>query len=182
MNKNIFITLFFLSGSVWIVCTQVITRLWDLFVNIWCLIAHRTDTIDHCQRPVFSLGVSQHMHKTANLWKFQLNRLSKLRDINERKKTPWSHKVVCFQMLDFETSNSKLEVLKSNSWKITSFSKTTSLQGELFLTIFYTTNLALLLVIKKGFMIIIILSDYQLCQLPLILLSLCGSVKFCVLV
>ena len=30
--------------------------------------------------------------------------------------------VVC-QMLDFETSNSKSEVSKSNSWKITSFSK-----------------------------------------------------------
>ena len=27
--------------------------------------------------------------------------------------------------VDFETSNSKSEVLKSNSWKITSFSKTT---------------------------------------------------------
>ena len=29
-----------------------------------------------------------------------------------REKTPLSHKVVCFQMLDFETSNSKLEVSK----------------------------------------------------------------------
>ena len=38
--------------------------------------------------------------------------------------------VVCCQMLDFETSNSNSEVSKSNSWKITSFSKTTSLQRE----------------------------------------------------
>ena len=30
-------------------------------------------------------------------------------------------------MLDFETSNSKLEVSKSNPWKVTSFSKTTLL-------------------------------------------------------
>ena len=64
-------------------------------------------------------------------------------------------------MLDFETSNSKLEVLKSNSQKITSFSKTTLLQRELFLTIFYTINLSPLLVIKKSFMMIIILSNYQ---------------------
>ena len=59
-----------------------------------------------------------------------------------------SHEVVCFQMLDFKTSNSKLEVLKSNSWKITSFSKTTSLQRELFLTMFYTINHSPLLVTK----------------------------------
>ena len=40
----------------------------------------------------------------------------------------WSHKVVYFQMLVFETSNYKSEVLKTNSWKITSFSKIKSLQ------------------------------------------------------
>ena len=35
----------------------------------------------------------------------------------------WSHEVVCFQMLDFDTSNSKSEVTKSNAWKTTSFLK-----------------------------------------------------------
>ena len=85
-----------------------------------------------------------------------------------KEKTPLSHKVVCFLMLDFETSSSKLEVSKSNSWKITSFSKTTSLQRELFLTMFYTINLSPLLIIKKGFMMIIILSNYQNCPLPLV--------------
>ena len=63
---------------------------------------------------------------------------------------PWSHEVVCFQMVDFETPNSKSEISKSNSWKTTTFSKTTSLQRELFLTMFYTINLSPLLVIKKG--------------------------------
>ena len=81
------------------------------------------------------------MHKITNLCKFELNRSSKLRDNNEMK-TPLSHEVVRFLMLDFETSNSKLEVSKSNSWKITSFSKTKSLQRELFLTMFYTINLS----------------------------------------
>ena len=66
-------------------------------------------------------------------------------------------------MLDFETSNSKSEVSKSNSLKITSFSKTTLLQREPFLTMFYTVNLSLFM---KGFMLIIILSNYQLCPLP----------------
>ena len=44
------------------------------------------------------------MHKITNLWKFELNWSLKLRDNYERKK-PLSHEVVCFQMLDFETSN-----------------------------------------------------------------------------
>ena len=122
------------------------------------------DTIGICLRLVFTVGESQHMHKITNLCKFELNRWSKLRDNCERKNTlviPWSHEVVCFQMLDFKTSNSKSEVSKSNSWKITSFSKTTSFQRELFLKMFYTINLSPLLVIKKGFMTIIILSNTQ---------------------
>ena len=64
------------------------------------------------------------------------------------EKTPLSHEVVCFQMLDFETSKSKSEVSKSNLWKITSFSKTTLLQREPFLTMFYTINSSPLLVKK----------------------------------
>ena len=43
------------------------------------------DTIGNCQRPVFSLSESQHMHKITNLRKFELNWSSKLRDNNERK-------------------------------------------------------------------------------------------------
>ena len=101
------------------------------------------------------------MHKITNLWKFELNWSSKLRDNYERKRTPLSHEVVFFQLLDFGTSNSKLEVSKSNSWKISSFSKSTSLQREPFLTMFYTINHSLLLVTKWGFMLIIILSNYQ---------------------
>ena len=65
------------------------------------------------------------------------------------EKTPLSHEVmVLSEMLDFETSNSKSEVPKSNSWKITLFSKTTPLQREPFLTMFYTINLSSLLVTK----------------------------------
>ena len=64
-------------------------------------------------------------------------------------------------MLDFETSNSKPEVSNSNSLKITSYWKTTSLQREPFLTMFYTINLSQLLITKKGFMPIIIWSDYK---------------------
>ena len=34
-----------------------------------------------------------------------------------KEKIPLSHEAVCFQMLDFETSNSKPEVSKSIPWK-----------------------------------------------------------------
>ena len=68
-----------------------------------------------------------------------------------KEKTPMSHEVVCFQMLDFGTSKSNSEVSESNLWKITSFSKTMPLQREPFLTMFYTINLSPLLVTKKGF-------------------------------
>ena len=64
-------------------------------------------------------------------------------------------------MDDFETSSSKSEVSKSYSWKITPFSKTMARQRESFLTMFHTINLSPLLVTKKGFMLIIILGNYQ---------------------
>ena len=101
-----------------------------LFAIIWHYLK-TLDTIGNCQRLVFTVGSSQQMHWITNLWKFELNRSPKLRDINERKNTivaPWLHKVVCFQMLDFETSNSKSEVSKSNSWKITSLSSSRKLR------------------------------------------------------
>ena len=88
-------------------------------------------------------------------------------EIIMKEKTPLPHKVVCFQMLDFETSKSNFEFSKSNLWKITSFSKSLLLQRELFLTMFYTVNSSPLLITKQGFMLIIILSNYQQCPLPL---------------
>ena len=126
------------------------------------------DTIGNhgnCQRLVFTVGVCQHVHKITNLLKFELNRSSTLRDNNERKNTLVTRSCV-LSRLDFETSNSKLEVPKSNSWKITSFAKTTSLQRKPFLTMSYTINLSPLLVSKWGFMLIIILSNYQWCLVP----------------
>ena len=67
---------------------------------------------------MFSLGVSQHiMHKITNLGKFELIWTSKLQHNNERRKKTLSHEVVCVKMVDFETSNSKSDVSKSNSQK-----------------------------------------------------------------
>ena len=39
------------------------------------------------------------MHKITNLWKFELNRPSKLRDNNERKKHPCHTKLCAFRCL-----------------------------------------------------------------------------------
>ena len=61
----------------------------------------------------------------------------------KEEKIPLSNEVVCFEMLIvFDTSKSKSNVSKSKSWKITSFSKSMSVQKDLFLTMFYTTNLS----------------------------------------
>ena len=64
-----------------------------LLRHLKCTSLKTLDTIGNCQRPVFSLGVSLHMHKISDLWKFELNRSSKLRDNNERKNTlvTWSY-------------------------------------------------------------------------------------------
>ena len=58
------------------------------------------DTIGNCQRPVFSLIVSQHMNKITNLWKFELNWSLKLRENNGRKNILDAP----FRTLDFETT------------------------------------------------------------------------------
>ena len=65
-----------------------------------CMYCLKTlDTIGNCQRPVFSLGVSKHMHKITNLWKFELNWSSKLQDNNERKKYRCHMKLCAFRCL-----------------------------------------------------------------------------------
>ena len=46
------------------------------------------DSIGNCQRLSFTVSVSQYMHKITNLWKFELNRSSKLQDNNETKNNP----------------------------------------------------------------------------------------------
>ena len=56
-------------------------------------------TIGNCQRPVFSLGVSQHMHNITNL--SSIGRQSC--KITMKEKLPLSQEVVCFQI--FETWN-----------------------------------------------------------------------------
>ena len=78
----------------------------------------------------------------------------------EEKKTLVTRSCV-LQMLDFLTLKSNSEVSKSSSSKITSFSKTTVVQMEPFLTMFYTVKLSSLLITKQGFMQREILSSYQ---------------------
>ena len=78
-----------------------------LFVNTkhnvhrFTLNSHRLKgryTFGYCQRPVFSLGVSQRKHKITNLWNFEPNWSSKLQENDERKKTPLLDEFVCFQI------------------------------------------------------------------------------------
>ena len=58
------------------------------YLSLFCL--KTLDTFVNCQRPVFSLGVSQHTHDIPNLWKCGLDWSSNLQENNERK-TPLLH-------------------------------------------------------------------------------------------
>ena len=59
------------------------------------------DTIANCQRLALTVGVSQHMHKITKLWKFEINRSSKLRNNSGRwkKKHPCHTKLCTFRCL-----------------------------------------------------------------------------------
>ena len=61
------------------------------------------DTFGHC--PVFSLGVSQHLHNITERWNFLLNWSSKLQERNERKKHP------CFTIFVWFQMNNKLFII-----------------------------------------------------------------------
>ena len=63
-------------------------------------ISKALDTIGKCLRPVFSLGESKNMHKTAYLLKLDSKWSSKLRENNDSKNTLVAQ-VMC---LEFETS------------------------------------------------------------------------------
>ena len=58
-------------------------------------------TIGNCQRPVFSLGVSQHKHKITSLWKFELNWSSQLRENDESKNTLIDKRLLARRLLLF---------------------------------------------------------------------------------
>ena len=75
-----------------------ITGLW-LIPKIYTLPLKAVDTNGNCQNPVFSLCVSQHVHEITNLWKFELDWLSELRDNYERKKHHCHTKLCTFRCL-----------------------------------------------------------------------------------
>ena len=64
------------------------------------------DTIGSCRRPVFSLGVSQHMHKITKRENLSLTGCRGC-EIIMKEKTLLSYEVVCCRILDFESEVSK---------------------------------------------------------------------------
>ena len=75
-----------------------VTFRFHLLSMVFSLSFKGTGNLWYCQRPVFSLGVSQHMHKVTNLWKFSrpFGHRSCKRIMKE--KAPLLHNFVCFQM------------------------------------------------------------------------------------
>ena len=106
--------------SAWRLISDALNKKYILLI----LFLKTRDTICYCQKPVFSIGVSQHMHKITNLWKFELNRSSKLRDNIERKNKTICHTKLCA----FRCSSSRPPILNPRarnqiSQKITFFSR-----------------------------------------------------------
>ena len=110
---------------------------------LYCL--KTLDTFGNCRRQVFSLDVSQHMHQikqTVKIWA-QL--------VVEVAREQWNKKHPCHRScllsdawIRAENANS----IKIFWWELTSFSITTLLQREPFLTMFYIINSSPLLVTK----------------------------------
>ena len=134
------------------------------------------DTFGICQRPVFSLGVSQHMFKFfffLNLWTFWFNWSSKLNQNNERK-TPSAllHKSVSFQMPEkgrFQSWSLSPEVflrLKYFSENLPLFQQLCYFRGRRFSQCLSTINSSPMLV-TKFLCHYFILSCYHKCLVPL---------------
>ena len=68
-------------------CLVLLRR--KVLTNIFCLKA--LDTFVNCERPVFSPGLSQHMHKIINLRKYWLYWSSKLQENSEIRNTLIAH-------------------------------------------------------------------------------------------
>ena len=106
--------------------------------------------IGNC-RLAFTVGVSQHMHRITNLWKFELSRSSNLRDNNERKKHSCHTKLCAFRWLI-----SRPQVLNLRSWnqirgKLLRSRKLRHFRGSLFSQCFIPSSSSPLLVTKRGF-------------------------------
>ena len=109
------------------------------------------DTIGNCQRPVFSLAVSQHMHTCTNNKPVKIWAQSVISyEIIMREKNTLV--TVCIKIIDFETTNSKSEVSKFEIHrKILLSRKLRYFRGSRFLTLFYTINSSPLMVTKLCF-------------------------------
>ena len=101
--------------------------------------------------------------KITSLSKFGLNWSSKLRENDERKNT-------LVRRICVLSDNNKRLLAKSLllfKWELTSFSTTTLLQRESFLTMFYIINSSPMLVTKSIFVLILSSSNYQYCPVSL---------------
>ena len=105
-------------------------------IKTWRLSLKAVDTIGNRQNPVFSFGVSQHVHKITNLWKFELNWSSELRDNYERKNTLVTRSCVLsdawFRDLKFSTWGLEIKFLLY--WKLHHFRGSLFSQGFILLT------------------------------------------------
>ena len=128
-----------------------------MFIHKWMVPRGKLDTYGNCRRPVFLLGVSQHLYKITNLWKFELSWSSKLRENNGKKKNLVAQ-VLCFQMLAFETQLRYRIQIKYFSEKLLFLKNyVTNSEGAVSHNVLYYQQLSIARY-QRGFMLTTILS------------------------
>ena len=120
------------------------------------------DTIGNCQRPVFSLGVSQHFkQKITNLWKFDLNWSLKFRDNKHLCRT----KLCAFRCLISVPQNLILRSrnqIQIFSWKLLLSQKLRYFRGSRFSQCFILSTASHWLLQSKFFLNnCFVVSNYQ---------------------
>ena len=96
------------------------------------------DPFGICQRPVSWRGVSRHMQKNINPWKFWSRFVIQVARNNERKNIFVAQISMCFRMPEKDFRPEIFFKFKYFSEKLTSFSKTMLLRRESVPTMFYT--------------------------------------------
>ena len=92
----------------------------------------------NCQRPVFSLGVSQHKHKITNLWKYGLDWSLDLQENNERKIYPCLNTLCASRCINGFRSS-----LLLFGQEIISFSNYVTSEGAVFHNVLYYQQLSI---------------------------------------
>jgi hypothetical protein len=119
------------------------------------------DTFGNCQRPIFSLGVSQHIHKNNKPVKIWTQLVINVAKEKLKKNTPLSHKL-CFQMLELSSREFSSNIILLRNY---SFLKNYTSEGAVSHNVLYYQQLSISRY-QVIFLLTIILNNYPKYPVP----------------